>query len=163
MERAWQALQSPHLVPAQVDIYKTSQVWIPVKRLVARARRRREDEVERLKRNHIAAMDLEKDDYQRGRKFTSNDTFPTYSNNEEMRRKWRELVELEAGSHQDAMPSTNHGLSAPYKSPYAPPNLTSMLEAEQGMAVDTNLWADAAGDDILDFDWNAWLENARDM
>lgn len=51
VERAWLALRSTWLIPAQGDGLDKLQIWVPLRKLMAQARRHRNAEIERLRAN----------------------------------------------------------------------------------------------------------------
>lgn len=61
VERAWVALHSPWLIPAQSQMDKNMRFWVPLRRLMARARRHREVELDRMSNDAQAAQQLEQD------------------------------------------------------------------------------------------------------
>jgi hypothetical protein len=59
VERAWIALHSNWLIPARTNVDKNLQIWVPLRKLMAKARRHRETELKRLTGNIPAITDLE--------------------------------------------------------------------------------------------------------
>ncbi|KEY72433.1 hypothetical protein S7711_01098 [Stachybotrys chartarum IBT 7711] len=95
LERVWTALHSPWLIPVSMNMDKNSRVWTPLKKLMAKARRHREAELERLRGDAFAARQLA----------SLDDGFPlpsspmsvaAESSAEMFRARWRELVNLPA-------------------------------------------------------------------
>ncbi|KAI1340658.1 fungal-specific transcription factor domain-containing protein [Xylariaceae sp. FL0016] len=62
-ERAWLALQSPWLIPAQGKMHKNMRVWIPLRALTAKARKHRDAELARLRADPRAAQQLDTEDH----------------------------------------------------------------------------------------------------
>lgn len=62
IERAWTALQSKWLIPNQSSMNRSLRVWIPLRRLIAQAKRHRIKEIERLRQDPAAARLLEEED-----------------------------------------------------------------------------------------------------
>lgn len=62
VERAWVALHSQWLIPAQSRMDKSLHIWIPLRGLMAKARRHRELEIERLRGDPGDADQLETED-----------------------------------------------------------------------------------------------------
>ncbi len=63
VERAWVALHSRFLIPPQTDTdTRSMRVWIPLRKLMAQARRHRSAELLRLRADPVAAAKLEADD-----------------------------------------------------------------------------------------------------
>ncbi|KAH9905489.1 fungal-specific transcription factor domain-containing protein [Xylariomycetidae sp. FL2044] len=60
-ERAWVALQSRWLIPAQSATDKTVRIWVPLRKMIAKARRHRDAELGRLRgdENAIRQLDME--------------------------------------------------------------------------------------------------------
>lgn len=60
VERAWTALHSPWLIPESTEgVDRNSRVWIPLRKLMAKARRHRETELERIRRDGSLIAQLE--------------------------------------------------------------------------------------------------------
>ncbi|KAF2725638.1 hypothetical protein K431DRAFT_200619, partial [Polychaeton citri CBS 116435] len=62
VERAWVALRSPWLIPNQSQIDKNAPIWMPLRKLMAKARKHRDVELERLRINPEVAKKLEIED-----------------------------------------------------------------------------------------------------
>lgn len=62
VERAWVAIHSPWLIPAQSHMDKNLRFWVPLRKLRAKARQHREAELERLKSDPQAAEWLQSHD-----------------------------------------------------------------------------------------------------
>ncbi|KAH8655468.1 fungal-specific transcription factor domain-containing protein [Xylariales sp. PMI_506] len=62
VERAWITLHSSWLIPAQYKSDKNLQIWIPLRRLIAKARRHRDTEIKRLSGDAAAVDELEQGD-----------------------------------------------------------------------------------------------------
>ncbi|KAK4212540.1 hypothetical protein QBC37DRAFT_424728 [Rhypophila decipiens] len=62
VERAWSALQSKWLIPNQESMNRSLRVWIPLRKLIAQAKRHRNVEIERLRHDAEAARRLEEED-----------------------------------------------------------------------------------------------------
>ncbi|KAJ8109716.1 hypothetical protein ONZ43_g6059 [Nemania bipapillata] len=62
VDRAWTALHSPWLVPARSKLDKDLRTWVPLRRLMLKARKYREVELGRLRADPFAARQLEVDD-----------------------------------------------------------------------------------------------------
>ncbi|KAK3326070.1 fungal-specific transcription factor domain-containing protein [Apodospora peruviana] len=58
VERAWAALQSRWLIPDTQSMDRSLRVWIPLRKLIAQARRHRAAELARLRRDRAAAQTL---------------------------------------------------------------------------------------------------------
>lgn len=94
VERAWEALHSPWLIPAQSQMDKNQRFWVPLRKLTSKARKHRDAELERLRSDLQAAERLEADDTTLPVP-TSAGPFPAGSNPVEyFRERWRQrLVE----------------------------------------------------------------------
>jgi hypothetical protein len=93
VERAWLALHSPWLIPVRSVTGKDPRTWIPLHRLIAKVRRYREVELERLRADTQIAARLEAED----RKIplpSSTGLVPTGSGVDGNRARWRQLVHL---------------------------------------------------------------------
>ncbi|KAF2969758.1 hypothetical protein GQX73_g3860 [Xylaria multiplex] len=62
VERAWIALHSPWLIPAKSKLDRGLQTWVPLRKLMFKARQHRDAELERLRGDESAARQLEIDD-----------------------------------------------------------------------------------------------------
>ena len=97
VERAWVALHSQWLIPAQSHMDKNLRVWVPLRKLMAKARKHRDAELERLRGDPQAAERLEMED-QRIPVPASPGPFPAGSNAVELfRERWRELLVMPEG------------------------------------------------------------------
>ncbi|RDW75486.1 hypothetical protein BP6252_06628 [Coleophoma cylindrospora] len=106
VERAWVALHSPWLIPTQSHMNKDLRVWVPLRRLMAKARRYRDAELERLSMDPTAADQLEIEDL----KFpvpASPGPFPAGSDVVGLfRERWRQLLVVpEAAGHHTRIPT----------------------------------------------------------
>ncbi|KAK6076879.1 fungal specific transcription factor domain-containing protein [Seiridium cupressi] len=92
-ERGWIALHSRWLIPAQTDLDKTLRIWVPLKKLMYKARKHRDAEVERLRtdRRVAARLELENQDVALP---SSSGPFPPSSSVDHFRQIWRQLVGL---------------------------------------------------------------------
>ncbi|OTA54039.1 hypothetical protein K449DRAFT_339245 [Hypoxylon sp. EC38] len=116
VERAWVALHSTWLIPAQSTANNKNQnIWIPLRKLMAKARRHREAEIQRLRSDPLAARRLEEED-RRAVQPASPGPFPPGTDSTEcFRERWRRLVgllsRLMEGVGTDTRP--NVGISMP--------------------------------------------------
>lgn len=93
VERAWVALHSSWLIPAQTSVDKNSLIWFPLRKLMAKARKHRDAELNRLRADPQAAVSLDVED----RKIplpSSSGTIPTGSSGNVFRDWWGLLVEI---------------------------------------------------------------------
>ncbi|KAH8596409.1 fungal-specific transcription factor domain-containing protein [Bisporella sp. PMI_857] len=93
IERAWVALHSSWLIPVQSKTDKNLRMWIPLRKLMAKARNHREAELERLRDNPRAAAQLEIE-VEHIPPPKSSGPFPTGKSNDHFRERWRELVAM---------------------------------------------------------------------
>lgn len=118
IERAWISLQSPWLIPThQFNVDKHLRVWVPLRKLMAKARAHREAEVERLRTDKWAARQLEASDD----RFSVPLTAGPLSAEDAIvmfRDRWRKLIDLqeEIGQRQHATEDQNIPISQPWMS-----------------------------------------------
>jgi hypothetical protein len=62
VERAWIALHDPWLIPERSKVDKGLRTWVPLRKLMLKARQHRDTELERLRHDAIAARQLEEED-----------------------------------------------------------------------------------------------------
>jgi hypothetical protein len=91
VERAWAALQSPWLIPAQTSTDKTMRIWIPLRKLMVKTAKHRDAELERLRAEPEAVARLEMED-QKVPLPSSEWILSTGSNTDNFRVRWRQLV-----------------------------------------------------------------------
>ena len=112
IERAWVALQSPWLVPIRAPIDKSLGIWAPVRKLMVRARKHRENEVKRLQADPGAAANVEREDQQQIPVPSSSTTFPAYFEPEMFRNRWRQLVRPVADTTTNIIDKNSSAVSA---------------------------------------------------
>ena len=96
VERAWVALHSSWLIPAQSLMDNNLRIWLPLRKLMAKGRKHRDAEITRLRADPQAAARLETEDKQ----FpvpSSSGPFPTGSSVGIFRERWRQLVAIPKG------------------------------------------------------------------
>ncbi|KAI0967788.1 hypothetical protein F4678DRAFT_234273 [Xylaria arbuscula] len=99
IERSWTALHSPWLIPAKSTLDKDLTTWVPLRKLMLKARKHREIEFERLRSDTSAARQLEIDD----RELPVPSTAGLISNHaaaDIFRERWRKLVGISEISNQ---------------------------------------------------------------
>lgn len=111
IERAWIALHSPWLVPIRTPIDKSLGIWVPVRRLMARAREHRENEIARLQADPEAAVKIDEDDQQQIPVPSSSITFPTYFESGMFRKRWQQLVRPTAATNTSTFGSMSSTIS----------------------------------------------------
>jgi hypothetical protein len=107
VERAWVALQSPWLIPARSVAGKDPRTWIPLQRLIAKSRKHREAELDRLRGNTRIAIQLEEED----RKIplpSSIGLIPSSPGIDGNRTRWRQLVSLPEGAPEVNISGQTH-------------------------------------------------------
>ena len=97
VERAWVALHSNWLIPTQTPMNKKLRIWIPLRKLIAKARKHRDAELNRLRADPQAAARLDMED-QKIPLPSSSGPFPTGSSVAIFRERWRQLVAMPEGS-----------------------------------------------------------------
>ena len=107
IERAWVALQSPWLVPARASFDKNFSVLVPLRRLMARARKHRENELIRLRNDPDGAANVEREDQQQMPIPSSSTTFPTYFEDEMFHKRWRQLIHPVAATIMSTLSGTS--------------------------------------------------------
>ena len=93
VERAWVALHSSWLIPGQTPIDQNLRIWVPLRKLMNKACKHRDGELNRLRADHQAAARLELED-QKIPLPSSSGPFPTGSSVDIFRERWRQLVAL---------------------------------------------------------------------
>ncbi|KAI1418465.1 fungal-specific transcription factor domain-containing protein [Hypoxylon sp. FL1857] len=95
VERAWVALHSTWLIPAQSTANnKNLNIWIPLRKLMAKARRHRDEEIERLRSDPLAARRLLEEDRRAQQPASPGPFLPGADSAECFRERWRQLVGL---------------------------------------------------------------------
>jgi hypothetical protein len=95
VERGWVALHSSWLIPAQT-MDKNLRIWVPLRKLMDKARKHRDAELNRLRADPQAAARLEMED-QKIPLPSSSGPFPTGSSANIFRERWRHLVAIPEG------------------------------------------------------------------
>ena len=103
VERAWVALHSSWLIPAR-PIDKNSRLCVPLRRLMNKARKHRDAELNRLRADPQSAARLETEDEQIPLP-SSSGPFPAGSSVEIFRERWRQLVAVPVASGDDTQTS----------------------------------------------------------
>jgi hypothetical protein len=127
VERAWVALHSSWLIPIQSKPDKSQRIWVPLRKMMAKARKHREAELSRLKRDPRAAAQLEMED-RRNALPASSGPFPAGGGKSEdlFREHWRKLVAIPEG----ATPVTNPHCMPATEAPM-PSNITHSASIPQ--------------------------------
>ncbi|KAJ5823202.1 Transcription factor [Penicillium robsamsonii] len=107
-ERAWVALHSPWLIPNQSHMERNLRVWIPLRKLMIKARDYRVMEFSRLRNDSQAAQQLEQT-YCIAPVPSSTGPFPSGSDSVDLfLRQWRQLVAYPDRTKHDTIA---HGLT----------------------------------------------------
>lgn len=96
VERAWVALHSRWLIPAQSSVEKNLRIWFPLRKLMAKARKHRDAELNRLRADPQAAARLDVADWKIPMP-SSSGFLPTGSSGNVFRDWWCLLVEIPEG------------------------------------------------------------------
>ena len=107
IERAWLALQSSWLIPTQLNVDKNLRIWVPLRKLMSKARRYREAELQRLRGDVQAVKQLELDDHNIPVPASSG-PFPDGNSEELLREHWHSLVMLPAERGRRIQPFGTH-------------------------------------------------------
>lgn len=112
IERAWVALHSPWLIPTHLtQMAKNMRMWIPLRRLMATARKHRDSEVERLRADPSAAEALEFEEQSMPQPGSAAH-FPAGSDVVGLfRDRWHQLLSL--GGTEGPAPEIIHTLATP--------------------------------------------------
>ncbi|KAF2101309.1 hypothetical protein NA57DRAFT_72750 [Rhizodiscina lignyota] len=97
IERAWVALHSSWLIPAQTPSDMDLRIWVPLRQMLAKVRKHRGAELTRLRADPQAANRLEMEDEKLPLP-SSNGPFPAGSSVDIFRERWRQLLDL-PGDH----------------------------------------------------------------
>lgn len=119
IERAWMALHSPWLIPTQSNMDKNQRVWVPLRKLTAKAKNHRDLQIELLKNDPQAAERLETEDQRIPAPGCPALFSPGVSKSVEFfRERWRQL--LEVPGHHPKEPG-HSSTSPPTQSTYTTP------------------------------------------
>lgn len=91
VERAWVALHSSWLIPAQSNLNKNMRIWVPLRKMMAMAKKHRDAEIERLRADAQAAERLEMEDHKIPVPASSG-LFPARTSVDLFRERWCQLV-----------------------------------------------------------------------
>ena len=107
VERAWVALHSKWLIPARTFSDKNLRIWIPLRKLLEKARKHRDAELDRLRADPQAALNLDIADQNMPLPL-STPLYPINSDPDQFRERWRQLVGFNAGAANNIWPSLDH-------------------------------------------------------
>ena len=100
VERAWVALHSSWLFPDQGQMNKNLRIWVPLRKLMAKASRHREAELTRLRADPQAVANLDMQDQKIPRP-SSSGPFLGGSSVDIFRERWYQLVSKPEGPRYD--------------------------------------------------------------
>ena len=164
-ERAWVALHSSWLMPARTHTDKNLLIWVPLRRLMNKARKHRAAELDRLRADPQAVATLELED-QKHPVPSSSGPFSAGSSVDIFRERWRQLVAKPTGHGEGSEASTvpDAGQAGPwmhtahsdqstakFNSTYKPddPSFSMPLEPATEQSAGQNLEATSTGDSRL--------------
>ena len=101
IERAWSALHSEGLFPRPSSVRSNLRIWIPVRKMMQKARKHRESEIQRLRADPLAVATLAAQDQQLPHP-SSLGLFQSNAGADTFRERWRSLV-----TAQDNMPTAS--------------------------------------------------------
>lgn len=136
IERAWIALHSKWLIPTNHTMNSTSQIWVPLKKMMIRARQHRQTELTRLWNDVDAVMELEIAD----RLIpvpASSGPFPPGRSDEYCRQHWRNLVTMpsaEPGSSKQAPNRSDIGSASHLSSASGAPEVSQQQNINADLA-----------------------------
>lgn len=135
VERAWTALQSSWLFPDQHKMDKSLPIWVPLRRLMAKARKHRRDQLERLRGDPSAVQELELKDRDVPAP-GSTGPFPEGKAVEGFLEHWRSLVKeppsQPVARQESADKSTSQQPSPPPAAASIPQPYTPFSTSQQG-------------------------------
>ena len=109
VERAWVALHSSWATPIRLKADKDQRMWVPLRKLMATARKHRNAELDRLRGDSWAAAQLEFEDSKIPLPASSG-PFPDGKSGDLFRERWRKLIAIpeegRRGIHLQEIPTT---------------------------------------------------------
>ncbi|KAF7551938.1 hypothetical protein G7Z17_g4672 [Cylindrodendrum hubeiense] len=135
VERAWVALHSCWLIPTHAKTDKNLRTWLPLRKLMSKARKHRETELERLRGNVPAIEQLEKYDSNIPTPASSG-PFPPGKGEVLFQQHWRSLVVM------PAEPSSRNQVSEPPAVGTSHPSIVTqeVYKPEQDPASGAGAW-----------------------
>ena len=127
VERAWVALHSSWLIPAQTTMNEKSRIWVPLRKLIATARKHRDAELDRLRADPQVAARLEAED-QNISSPPSSTPIIKGSSSDTFLERWRQLVAMpnRSGDRTRALGIPSSG--------YTDPSLRTAYASQQTMS-----------------------------
>lgn len=154
VERAWVALHSIWLIPAGSIKNKNLPIWIPLRKLTEKARRHRDAELERLRRDPQAAQSLEDEDRHTPQP-DSPGPLPGVDSAESFRERWRQLLAMPANPQDEALglESAHFQSSLPQSCGVPLSNLPGRNFSQGGLDMVTNTPSQSAAEQPASWSW----------
>ncbi|KAJ5762251.1 uncharacterized protein N7511_005633 [Penicillium nucicola] len=144
-ERAWVALHSVWLIPNQSKLDKSLRIWVPLRRLMNKARQHRDKELERLSSDRHATEQLETE-YRDLPLPSSLGPFPQGSDSANLfLGRWRQLISNLDETTNPSAPNLSQNPSQATPDPIATAQHADSSYVELGIP---NFGADYAGKDV---------------
>ncbi|KAJ8062717.1 hypothetical protein OCU04_007982 [Sclerotinia nivalis] len=172
IERAWTALHSKWLIPLkftnQTERDQNSRIWVPLRKLMAKTRKHRVAELQRLRQDSWSAIQLEIDDTKIP---LPASPVPSYDGNcgNIFLERWRGLVakppqieneKRDIGIHT---PTTVDTVPIDWYNQFTAPNIMSSpwtdADPSSGIFADIDMNMDLD----MDVNWYEWIESAQSM
>ncbi|KAG4221917.1 hypothetical protein PC116_g29607 [Phytophthora cactorum] len=140
VERAWIALHSNWLIPPQSSTNSNLRFWIPLRKLMVKARRHRATEIKRLRHDRQVVRKLEMEDRAAAQP-SSSGPFPSPDSAETFRERWHQLVTVPQGleDHTQTADQLNSEVlvqpSATYSAPTNGPGFGSIPRYDPNVSV----------------------------
>ncbi|KAF5871563.1 putative fungal specific transcription factor domain-containing protein [Botrytis fragariae] len=129
IERAWVALHSKWLIPRQLtntsERDENSRIWVPLRKLMAKTRKHRVAELQRLRENSWSAIELEREDEKIPLPTSPVPSYDGKSDNV-FRERWRKLVAIPLEMEDQRRPS---GMHTPESTASDPPTTQRRLDS----------------------------------
>lgn len=129
IERAWVALHSKWLIPQQLtntsERDENSRIWIPLRKLMAKTRKHRIAELQRLRENSWSAIELEREDEKMPLPASPMPSYDGKSGNV-FRERWRQLVAIPPETEDQRRPA---GVYTPQSTASDPPTTQQSLDS----------------------------------
>jgi hypothetical protein len=189
LERAWVALRSLWLIPAQFKADKSLHIWVPLGKLMMKARRHRESELGRLRQDPRAAKTLEELDASMPQP-ASPGSIPNADSVIAFRMRWKELLSTTHTSNKpgdmgaarydaeqqeslvtrDGASMTAQAISSSNSfTPDAHHPINAQFGDMESVGFEPWVWAGGESSDMpaemtgeadIEVDWNSWLQAA---
>ncbi|TGO40096.1 hypothetical protein BHYA_0042g00280 [Botrytis hyacinthi] len=129
IERAWVALHSKWLIPRQLSNTskrdENARIWVPLRKLMAKTRKHRIAELQRLRENSWSAIELEREDEKMP---LPSSPVPSYNGKSDnvSRERWRQLVAIPSEIEDQRRPA---GMYTPESTASDPPTTQRSLDS----------------------------------